>query len=527
MNCLGGICSIVWAWGLVYTCAGSDGLNLVVRDGYLPEVPVLVRVELIDSSGAIRRDQWDAVAMLTADDPTVHAEPNRVHLYNGVGSALVTLSGGGDFRLTADVNGVMAAAPLVDRRSRRVHPVSGRLDRSATWRGVYHITGGDFTIAAGATLTLAPGTLVLIDGVAAGSDGTDIQVEGSIQSLGTPLAPVTFTAAQPGLNWGELRFVDAEPSTFRYTEIMRAGRSPRVGHSNSGPAIRAQGSAIVFEYVSFTDNAGKVMHATSGCDLVFRHCLLARSVMGPEIAGTALLFEDSWITEMHAADDADAIYIHSQQAGQQCLLSRGVIADVHDDGLDTLGSQVTMRDFIIRDCRDKGASVYAGTTTIDHCLIVENNTAPEDTTNAVVVAKAFENGTAEVNIDRTTIVATRRPGYTDVAIQSHNKYGVTSGSIVWHVTGSIINATVPVDVQLPYLAADVHIDYCGIADGVWPRLGNVFAPPLFMDAANHDYRLSAESSYLGAADDGADPGYYGLPQPPDEVTPPEEPPTEY
>jgi hypothetical protein len=505
----------------VYTCVGSDGLNLIVRDSYLPQVPVLVRIELVDDSGAVRRDRWDAVAVLTADDPAVPLESNQVHLYNGVGSALVTFSGGGDFLLTADVDGIMAATLLVDRRRRRVQSVSGRLDHSATWRGIYHVTGGDFTIAAGATLTLAPGTLVLIDGVATGSDGTDIQVEGSIQSLGTPVAPVTFTAAQPGLNWGELRFVNAEPSTFRYTEIMRAGRSPRVGHSNSGPAIRAQGSALAFEYVSFTDNAGKVMHTTSGCDLVFRHCLLARSVMGPEIAGTALLFEDGWITEMHAADDADAIYIHSQQAGQQCLLSRGVMADVHDDGLDTLGSQVTMRDFIIRDCRDKGVSVYAGTTIIDRCLIVENNTAPEDTTNAVVVAKTFEGAAAAVNIDHTTIVATRRPGYTDVGIQSHNKYGVTSGTIVYRVTSSIIDATVPVDVQPPYHAADIHIDYCGIADGAWPGLGNVFARPLFVDAANHDYGLSADSPYLGAAADGGDPGYYGAPQPP------EEPPTEY
>ena len=524
MNCLGGVCSIVWACGLVYTSAGPDSLNVIVRDGYLPQAPVLVRIELVDSTGAVRRDQWDAVAVLTADHPAVHLEPDRVHLYNGVGSALVTFSGGGDFLLTADVNGVTAAASLVDRRRRRAHFVSGRLDRSVTWSGVYYITGGDFTIAAGVTLTLAPGTLVLIDGVATGSDGTDIQVEGSIQSLGTPVAPVTFTAAQPGLNWGELRFVNAEPSTFRYTEITRAGRSPRVGHSHSGPAIRAQGSAIVFEYVSFTDNAGKIMHATSGCDLVFRHCLLARSVMGPEIAGTGLLFEDSWITEMHADDDADAIYIHSQQAGQECLLSRGVIADVYDDGLDTLGSQVTMQDFIIRDCRDKGVSVYGGSTTIDRCLIVENNTAPEDTTNAAVVAKTFEDATARVNIDRTTIVASRRPGYTDIAIQSHNKYGVTSGTIVFRVTSSIINATVPVDVQTPYLASDVHIDYCGIADGVWSGLGNVLAPPLFMDAANHDYRLSADSPCLGAAADGGDPGYYAAPQPPDEPPPSEEPP---
>ena len=37
--------------------------------------------------------------------------------------------------------------------------------------------------------------------------------------------------------------------------------------------------------------------------------------MGPEISETSLLFEDGWIMEMRAKDDADGIYIHSQLRG--------------------------------------------------------------------------------------------------------------------------------------------------------------------------------------------------------------------
>ena len=414
-------------------------------------------------------------------------------LYNGLGSALVTFTGSGDFTLTAGVDDLKATALLTDWSSRPITAVSGTLDSSATWSGIYHVAGGDFTIKDGVTLTLEPGTMVLIDGVKSGTDGTDIQIEGSIQALGTAASPITITAFVPGENWGELRFVNAEPSTFSYTNIAQAGHSPRVGHSNSGPAIRAQGSQITFDHVSFTDNAGKVMHATSGCDLVFQHCLLARSVMGPEIASTGLLFEDGWITEMHNKDDADAIYIHSQQAGQKCILSRGVIADMHDDGIDTLGSKVMVQDFIIRGCRDKGVSVYNGETTLDHCLIVENNTAPEDPTIATIAAKATEGATTIVNIDHSTIVASRVAGYTDIGIQSHNKYGVKTGTIVYYVTNSIIDATDAVDVQSPYLESDIHIDYSDVTSEAWPGRGNLRADPLFVDVQNHDYRLQPNS----------------------------------
>ena len=496
------------AWTLASAGAEHPGVNLIVRDSYLPAVPVLVRVELRDDAGAILQDRWDAVAVLSVDNPGVRLSPDRVHLYNGLGSALVAFTGGGDFTLAADIDGLKATASLADWSGRPIHDVTGSLDTSATWSGIYHITGGDFTIKDGVTLTLEPGTMVLIDGSPSGTDGTDIQIEGSIQAMGTAALPITITAFVAGENWGELRFVNAEPSTFNYTNIAQAGHSPRVGHSNSGPAIRAQGSQITFDQASLTDNAGKVMHATSGCDLIFRHCLLARSVMGPEIESTGLLFEDGWITEMHANDDADGIYIHGQQAGQKCILSRGAIVDTYDDGIDTLGSQITVQDFIIRGCRDKGVSIFNGETTLDHCLIVENNTAPEDPTIAAIAAKATEGSTAAVNIDRSTIVASRKAGYIDIGIQSHNKYGAKTGTILYHVTDSIIDATDAVNTQPPYLDSDIHIDHSDTSSEAWPGTGNIHADPFFVDVPNHDYHLRMRSPCIGAAGDGGDQGYY-------------------
>jgi hypothetical protein len=480
--------------------------NLIVRDSYLPGIPVLVRVELLNDDGTINRNLWDAEAKLSvADNPNIRLSTDRVTMYNGLGSALVGFDGTGDFTLNVEVNGLQTSKTLADWSGEPIQTVSGNLARSQTWSGIYHITGGDFTISRGAVLTLNPGTLVLIDGVSSGSNGTDIDVAGSIQSLGTAASPVTITAFTPGRNWGELHHENAAPSTFLYTNITQAGHSPNVGHSNSGPTIRASGSVFVFEHCSLTDNAGKIGDITSGCDLSFQNCLFARSVMGPEISGTALLFENSWITDMHANNDADGIYIHGQQAGQQCTLVNGVIANSDDDGVDTLSSDVTIQDFIVRDCKDKGISIYDGEVNINYCLIAENNKAPEDPTITTIATKTFGGSTAIVNIDHTTIVTNKALGYRDVGIQSHNKYGVTSGTIIYNVTNSIIDATDPVDAQSPYIESDIHISYTDIFDEPWPGTGNLNASPMFVNQANHDYRLAETSPCINAGDPAAAP----------------------
>jgi len=504
--------------------ANTPRINLTVRDSYLPGVPILVRVEVLRQDGAVDRDVWDANAALSvSNNPTISLSPDRLVLRNGLGSSLVTFTGEGDFGLTVRVNDMDKTVGLADWTREPVHIVSGALSTSQTWSGVYHVTGGDLTIPKDVTLTLEPGTFVLIDGAASGTNGTDIEVQGSIQSLGTPTSPVTFTAYAAGRNWGELHHDHAQPSAYRYTEITRAGRSPGAGHTGSGPAVRASNSTLVFDHASLTDNIGKIMQAESGTELSFTSTLFSRSVMGPEISGTSLLFEDGWIIDMRNKDDADGIYIHSQQAGQTCRLAGSVIAGTDDDGIDTLGSNVVVEDCIIRGCRDKAVSVFGGQTTLHRCLLVGNNLAPEDPTIATIATKSFEGSTAVVNIDHTTLVASRSPGHIDAGIQSHNKYGVKKGTIIYNVTNSIVDATQPVSVQAPYLASDIHISYSDIVGADWPGMSNWNADPQFLDPPHNNYRLKKNSPCVNAADPNSllrDLGYYqSVPVEPNEAPP--------
>ena len=458
-------------------------LGVVVRDSYMPGVPILVRAEAIDQLGNVDRGLWDAVVTLSTDSPDVTLSADQITLYNGLGSTLITPTGSGDFTLTARLGNSEVSSTLVSLEGAPLSEVSGTLaGDETTWSDVVHVTG-DLLVPSGHTLTIQPGTLVLVDGVASGEDGTDVDVEGAVQSLGTAADPVTFTAFDPTMPWGEIHHNDAQPSLYQYTNFTRAGNSPRGGHTNSGPVFRPASSTITFDHASITDAAGKIMQAT-GSDLTFRNSHLARAIMGPEVASTALLFEDNWITEMFGPDDDDGLYIHGQQAGQDVTLRGGVIAHGDDDALDTLRATVTVEDYIFRDFADKGMSIYGGEVTLSEVLSVGNG----------IGISAKERGTASgtVHIDRATIVGN------GIGVEVNDKYDSPDAVIEYYVTNSIIwDNTTPI--RTDYDPANIHIDYSNVGE-VWPGTDNLSQDPLFTAMAAHDYSLQAGSPSIDAGD---------------------------
>ena len=109
--------------------------------------------------------------------------------------------------------------------------------------------------------------------------------------------------------------------------------------------------------------------------------------MGPEIENTALELRNSWVIEMAGVyhhngtvDDNDGIYLHRQSAGQTIHLSGGVIANVQDDGIDTLGARALIEDYYVSgrdDLADKAISVFDGEVTIEHCLLTDTDIGVE------------------------------------------------------------------------------------------------------------------------------------------------------
>ncbi len=492
-------------------------VKLLTQQVYLPGSPVLVRVEVRNPAGARDWELWDAEAILTVDPPGVTLSTNKVTLRNGLGSAYVTLAGAGNFNLTASVNGLLATRGLVSGTNLAVTPIGGTLAGvSSTWSGVMLVTN-DVIVPVGHTLTLLSNTLVLINGVASGTTANDIEVRGSIQSLGTEAHPVTITCSNPTMNWGQIRHVNAAASLYRHTYIHKAGRGTAEGHTGTCPMIRPSNSPITFETCTISDpipNAltpltltgsaliGKTMFTAGGANaiLVFNDTLLTRSRMGPEITGSAVLFTNSAIMEMLGPDDADGIYLLNQQnpATQKIKLIDSVFAYGGDDGIDTLRSVITVEHCIVRDWNapppddPKGFTIFSGETRILRCLVANCAIAvssKSDTTNTVIT-----------RIDRSTISGINR------GIAAENKAGAAPNAIVrYFVTNCIIQVTAPNTnaVYTDYNPTNILIFHTDVVGTNWPGAGNLNIAPMFTSVPANNFHLLPGSPCIDTGDPAA------------------------
>ena len=476
-------------------CGERPRLELIARDSYLPGVPVLLRVELRDADGSLHRQRWDAVARIRIEGEGASISPGEVMLRNGIGSVLARIEGTGELRLVISLDGEEITKQLADLSGEPRREVAGDLPAEETeWSGVIQVTD-NLTIPEDGTLRLLPGTLVLLDGVESGTNGTDINVEGKLESLGTRERPVTLTASDPAEAWGELDHDGGEMSIYRYTIITRAGNAPEGGHTDSGAAINADDTLITLEHSSISNISGKIMDAEDS-ELVMRDCLLQRSVMGPEIEGTALIFENSAIFDMRGDDDNDGIYLHDQHTGQEIRLSGCIVAGGDDDAIDTLGSDVTIEDCIVRDFADKGISLFHEDITISRCLVVGNDIG--------ISCKTHDDEGASVTIDHVTVAGNR------IGVESRNRDDEDDAEINYRISNSIIRSGEgdgAAAIRTDYDPAFFTIGYCNLAQTLEGAGGgnNLFTEPGFADENSHDFRLSAGSLCIDSGDPESPP----------------------
>ena len=493
-------------WGLLLTAmlisasqllSAGEGprLELLTRDSYLPGIPLLLRIELRSPDGSLHRERWNAVARLRLEGQDAGISVDEVLLRNGIGSALATIEGTGELRLSASLDGLESARTLADLSDEPRQEVSGELPEDLTeWSGVIHVTD-NLTLPAGGTLRILPGALVLIDGVEDGTNGTDFTGRENPESPGPRDRRVTFTASTPAEAWGEMDHDGEEESIYRHTILTRAGNAPEGGHTDSGATINADDTRITFEHTSITDIAGKTMDAEDS-EIVMRDCLLQRSVMGPEIEGTALIFENSAIFDMRGDNDNDGIYLHDQNTGQEIRLSGCIVAGGDDDAIDTLDSDVTIEDCIVRDFADKGISLFHDDVTIRRCLVVGNDIG--------ISCKTHDDEGANVTIEHVTVAGNR------IGIESRNRDGEDEAEINYSIANSIIRpgagegaATIRTDYDPDFFT----ISYCNLGQALEGAGGgnNLVAPPAFVDETAHDFRLSPGSPCIDAGDPDSPP----------------------
>ena len=379
--------------------------------------------------------------------------------------------------------------------------VGGGITGSVTWSpamGVIRMTN-DVTIGSNATLTIAPGTVVLVNGVFTLSAGP----YATLNVDGTEAQPVGLFPANGTTAWAE---INAEGTNsflnLRHAEVIAAPIQSRNG------ATTVLEDLFIHDYKTGTlpicgCTSAKSVHVRR-CHFRVYHETLWRN--------TPIFIEDS-IFELANNSSSDALDFDGAPPGsyiRRCTFRHGPQSNTdaidigpYNNGVVYTGSSNTLIvDNLMYDFpNDKGISIGEGSygIVVSNCLMYGNDSgvAVKDSPGALPTFPRTAPCTA--NIINCTIASCdwgfrcynkSQPGSATDGGQITNSYN----NIIW---GSrfgvfeILNAGV------------VTADHSDFVITNWPGTGNFTNDPVFLNPAQRDYRLAASSPALATGRAGA------------------------
>jgi hypothetical protein len=518
-----------------YTCACEDGYEgdglaiesggtgcvlqnprLTVPKRMVNDKPLTLRAEILIDEGQIDlsgcfddlgtvtmtrvSDGSDIPLTVTFFDDHLPVPEDSIRFYHGVGSVSFTLDDGaavpaGDYQVMVTVNGLTAVknVTVIDDPEWRVMP--------ATLTGADLVWGPDenirisqhFTdVPAGSTLTILPGTLIMVDTTGGLENGTLINVHGNMEAVGTlgnPIAffsemgPLAMTHTQSGslsnVNaWRGFNFWGSGSSLIKWVMLTGAGNGDIISHPRPPIWSMRNTTNVIFEDCVFVDSTGMMFMTPGTGSYVIRRTLTSRVGIGGEFlsSGHTMLIEDSFWTGIGSGPntplryDGDGLHIDGLYSDQ--TIRRCIIADVGDDCIDHSHSTFLIEDTVIHDCVDKANSMTAGLGMFNNVLMFNAGTGIR--------------GTGQI-FDSTITVSS--PIDNPQIVQS---------SIIW--PASIWTCSGEIDHTIVGNPNDLS---CGD--------GNLSADPLFVDPDNCDFTVAEGSPALTAGPAGEPIGWLGYP----------------
>ncbi len=325
----------------------ADAQLVIITPAQYPtglEIPVIARVE--DASG----HRVGVNGTITAPG----FENHPLELFRGVGSVfLPAAKEPNTVFYAAGIQSLTAPKEIVIEPATNWRIVPAGVLGSTNWGENARIrVSGKLTIAAGATLTIGSGSVILVD------PGVGFAVEGRIAVNGTTERPVVFTCRDRKVPWGGFVF---EKSTsrgdFAGTIFTGSGADPEwfshnPGHGSSHrheePLLYVSNAArVTLTDCAIVENRGQAGHGENGY-LTMTRCLIQKCTTAGQYGGGAVTLNDCAAIEFpsatapYADDDSDAFYL----TGGVHVLTDCLIGWSHDDGIDAGGSgagSVTVR----------------------------------------------------------------------------------------------------------------------------------------------------------------------------------------
>jgi hypothetical protein len=505
-----------------------DHLRVTMPTRMVNTKTLTLRADILDALGDVHWKTWTAVGTVSArrvsDQVAVpisvtvfETNPNgtggggpgadQIRFYNGVGSVSITLDNpasvaGQTIEVEVSVLGLTGSrvvTVLDEAAPGSFTNVSGALAGAVTWGpadGVIRITG-NVSVGSGATLTLEPGTLVMVDaGPANNGFGINLSGTGSMHVNGTEAEPVMLfptggaaalvlpqTQQNNHAAWRGIDHQGSGSSTYSWMFVAGAGNGPTGSHPRSG-VLRVDGThSVTLDDCVLADSPGKGLFVLGNNDVTVRRNAWSRVGYGGEFlgGGHTLLVEDSWFTRMGYGPeslDLDGDIFHLDNPSSTQTIRRSVLADCGDDMMDHSGANPVVENTLIWDADDKCVSLSAGGSITF--------------TNVLVFGMPLGVNGAGGILTHVTIATSSTPMGPPISVDR---------SIVW-----------PHGMNTGACNGNIDYTLAGNTGHVSCGTGNLSANPLFQDPANRDYSLQAGSPAATAGPTGGRIGWLGFPE---------------
>ncbi len=514
---------------------GPSTLRLTVPTRMVSNKTLTLKAELIDAAGQIDWRVFNVTGVVSAtrvsDGSPVPTSitvfetmsggaggggpfADEIRLYNGVGSVSITLDNGaaegpGDILVTVTVGAASASKVVTVLDGGDVgifRNLAGTLTGAdLLWRpqdGVIHLFG-DVTVGAGSTLTIEPGTIVMVD-AGPPNAGTAILVNsGTVHAVGTREQPIAFFPSSGPLamvlpqstqnnppSWRGFYHSGNGTSTYQWMIVSGAGNAIVVGHPRP-PIFRMMDSYSVNMSDSVVaDSPGNVMVAIAGASGTYhvQRSLFSRCGIGGEFIGTGYtaLFEDSWFTRIGRAPEPNGVdgdTLHFDRPGNTAIVRRCVLTDCGDDLIDhSTSATPVLENCLLYDARDKVVSLDGtGLITMTNCLAFDAPGQVRCAGAPAIITNCTFSTTSSVNGQNCVTSAIRNSVFWTSSIPTC--CGLVTNTIVGNPS---------------------HLG-CGI--------GNLSVDPMFANPATGDYTLLPGSPALTAGPLGEQIGWLGFPVP--------------